>query len=124
MFRRIVNVVEYVALGGAVVAVALLLFYEPSGRGTYNPAAAAGSGATAPDGAAVFVAHCSGCHGSKGEGGIGPKLAGGAVAKKYPNEADEIGVVTSGRGSMPAWQGTLSPAEIAAVVAYTRTGLG
>jgi cytochrome c oxidase subunit 2 len=134
VFRRVVDGVEYVVAALAVVTVGLLLFYKPSGVGTYNPAAAAsstsasdsasGSGSPPASGAVIYSAHCSGCHGSKGEGSIGPKLGGGAVAKKYANQSDEIAVVTAGRGSMPAWGGTLSPAEIAAVVAYTRSGLG
>ena len=130
MFKRVVDVAEYVAAGCAVVAIALLLFYKPAGPGTYNPAAAAatgsgsGAGAGTAQGAAIFAAHCSSCHGSRGEGSIGPKLAGGAVVRRYPNPADEIVVVTAGRGGMPAWGGTLSPQEIQAVVEYTRTGLG
>jgi mono/diheme cytochrome c family protein len=41
----------------------------------------------------------------------------------YPDAADEIAVVTNGRGGMPAFSERLSAEEIAAVVDYTRTVL-
>src|SRR5207248_2513091 len=95
-FKRVVDVVELAALGCAAVAIGFLLFYKPAGPGTYQPASAGGAnandasaaagganaaagGGNAAAGATIFVARCSGCHGSKGEGGIGPKLGGGAV---------------------------------------------
>ena len=44
--------------------------------------------------------------------------------ERYPKVADHVRVVTDGRGSMPAWRGTLTAAQIGAVVAFERTGLG
>ena len=41
----------------------------------------------------------------------------------YPDPADQIAVVTNGRGGMPAFGDRLSAEEIAAVVEYTRTVL-
>jgi mono/diheme cytochrome c family protein len=76
------------------------------------------------DAATTFRQRCSGCHGVTGDGGTGPKLSGGAVARKYPNIDDQIAVVTNGRGAMPAFKGKgLTSAEIRAVVEYTRTQL-
>jgi cbb3-type cytochrome c oxidase subunit III len=72
-------------------------------------------------GAQVYADTCDGCHGADGEGGFGPQLAGGAAVSKYPDPADQIAVVTDGRGAMPAYDGDLTPEEIAAVVAYTRS---
>ena len=87
---------------------------------------------------------CSGCHGAGGEGGVGPKLAGGQAVKTFPIVADHISWVKTGsgpfngqgygdpereggqhvsRGVMPAFAGKISEAEIAAVVAYEREGL-
>ena len=89
-------------------------------------------------------AGCSGCHGGSGEGGVGPKLAGGDTLKTFPNLADHVdwvktGSQTKAKGTpygdpareggqrtvtvqgMPAFAGTLSPAQIDAVVAYERT---
>ena len=70
-------------------------------------------------GRAVFVANCQRCHGARGQGVIGPRLA-GVVTGSFPNIQNEINVVTNGTGAMPAWGGRLSAAEIRAVVRYTR----
>lgn len=95
-------------------------------------------------GARVFAGNCATCHGATGGGGVGPKLAGGQAALTFPNEADHIAWVHTGSqtkakgtpygdpnrpggqhivnsGGMPAFQGKLSDAEIAAVVAYERS---
>ena len=74
-------------------------------------------------GETIFRASCAGCHGSSGQGSIGPKLADGAVVAKFPKAADEVAVVSNGRGGMPAWSSRLTPAQIDAVVRYTREGL-
>jgi mono/diheme cytochrome c family protein len=55
-------------------------------------------------------------------GGFGPTLA-GVVVQRYPNIADQVAVVTNGRGSMPSFASSLTPAQITAVVEYTCTGL-
>lgn len=67
----------------------------------------------------VFASRCSNCHGSAGGGGTGPRLA-GTVVQTYPDPADQEAVVRDGRGNMPSFGGTLSDAEIEAVVRYTR----
>lgn len=72
------------------------------------------------DGAFVFRTQCAGCHGSRGEGNLGPPLAGIATGMTV---ADEAAVVRAGRGRMPAFGSTLSEADIAAVVAYSRAAL-
>ena len=119
MFTRIVNAVEVVAAGIAIVFVVLLFTYRPArARLPYSTTTGA-----APAGAAIYADHCATCHGDRGQGGIGPKLAGGQVVARFPNEADEIGVVTDGEDGMPAWAGTFSPAQITAVVNFTRSGL-
>jgi mono/diheme cytochrome c family protein len=105
-----------------------------------------GSANAAPNGAAVYQkAGCSGCHGAKGEGGVGPALAGGDAKVTFPNEADHIAWVETGSGphkgqpygdpnrpggqrvaktgGMPAFKGQLTDAEIAAVVTYEREQL-
>ena len=76
--------------------------------------------AAAPDGGEVYAENCSSCHGERAEGLFKfPRLA-GVVATKYPNPADQVAVVTNGRGEMPAFGGRLSPEEIRAVVEFTR----
>ena len=67
----------------------------------------------------VFASRCSNCHGSSGGGGTGPKLA-GTVEQSYPDPADQEAIIREGRRNMPSFGGTLTDAEIAAVVRYTR----
>jgi mono/diheme cytochrome c family protein len=97
-------------------------------------------------GATVYkTAGCSGCHGAAGEGGVGPKLAGGEAKLTFPNIADQISWVKTGsgpftgqkygdpnrpggqhgpaKGIMPAFAGSLSDAQINAVVTYEREKL-
>ena len=72
----------------------------------------------------VYKAHCQTCHGAKGQGGTGMKLAGGRVAADFPNIADQIKVISIGKSSMPAWKNSLSAEEIEAVARYERECLG
>ncbi len=67
----------------------------------------------------VFGARCVNCHGADGGGGIGPPLR-GAVVDTFPDPEDQAAVVRDGRNSMPSFTGTLSEAQIDAVVRYTR----
>lgn len=67
----------------------------------------------------VYGSRCSNCHGSSGGGGTGPRLA-GTVEETFPDPGDQEAVVRDGRRNMPSFGGTLSDAEIEAVVRYTR----
>jgi|1186.fasta_scaffold103237_2 mono/diheme cytochrome c family protein len=112
MLRKVVNLVEVLALVGVAVAVVLLFANEPG----------AGSGSTAPSsGAALFAANCGSCHGADGGGGLGPQLSDGAAVKRFPSVDDQVAFVTEGSGSMPAFGGRLSARQIRRVVDYTRT---
>jgi len=64
----------------------------------------------------VYRRVCAGCHGEQGEGGIGPRLAGG----EHPHELEEIvKIVRRGKPPrMPAFETQLSPAEINAVALH------
>jgi mono/diheme cytochrome c family protein len=112
MFKRIVNVVEVLAVVAAVVFLVLLFANEPDSGG--------GGGGNASPGAALFASNCARCHGSDGGGGLGPQLSDGKVAADL-SEAEEIRVVTNGRSGMPSFGDALTPEEIQQVVAYTRT---
>ncbi len=90
-------------------------------------------------------AGCSSCHGANGEGGKGPALQNGGAAKTFPDANDQISWVKTGSGpfagkyygdpnrdggqhgpatgGMPAFGGSLSDAQISAVVQYERTKL-
>lgn len=80
------------------------------------------SGEYPGDGEQLYRQSCASCHGGDGQGGIGPQLA-GVVEDKY-SAVDHVALVLSGRGAMPAFGSTLGDDEIAAIVAYERTGLG
>jgi mono/diheme cytochrome c family protein len=114
VLKRVVNALEMITLAVAVVFAVLLVAYRPPKPSVPVPAAG-GVGAT------VFASNCASCHGTRAEGGIGPKLSGGAVLSSFPDIESEIAVVTKGRNSMPAWGGRLSQDQILAVVEYTRT---
>jgi cytochrome c551 len=121
MLRRISFVVEGIVAVAVVVMVVLLFANDPESPPEAPAAAVEAAGGV--DGAALFGDNCAGCHGGDGSGGIGPRLAGGRVVAVYPDPADQIAVVTDGRGGMPSFAGQLSEEEIAAVVDYTRTVL-
>jgi mono/diheme cytochrome c family protein len=105
-----------------------------------------GDANAAPTGPGVYQsAGCGGCHGPRGEGGVGPKLSGGETKLTFPNEADHVawietgsaskkgqqygdparpgGAKTAASGGMPGFKGQLSDAEIKAVVVYEREGM-
>jgi mono/diheme cytochrome c family protein len=116
MLKRVVEIAEQAAL---VLVVFFVVMLFANGRSGNAPTTAAG--ATTP-GARLYQAHCATCHGAKGQGFVGPQLA-GKVTQKFPNEDDQIAVVTNGRGGMPAFGGQLSTGQIRQIVDYTRTGL-
>jgi mono/diheme cytochrome c family protein len=119
--KRVVSVVQVVALLCTVAFVVLLFANEPddADRGT---APAAGTGAPAEvDGAAVFAQSCAACHGRRGDGGAGPQLSDGRVVERFPDIDDQIAVITDGDGGMPAFGDRLSEAEIRAVAEYERS---
>lgn len=72
------------------------------------------------EGRTIYSRRCAGCHGTSGGGGRGPQLGEGRVLESHPDIEDQIQLVTNGRDGMPAFEGTLSEAQIEAVVRYTR----
>lgn len=113
--KRLVDVVQVVALLAAALTVVMLFANEPDDAGPVP--------VSSPDGAALYSTNCASCHGADGGGGVGPALGGGAVVEAYPDEADQIAVVTDGRNGMPGFGNDLADEEIQAVVAYTRDEL-
>jgi mono/diheme cytochrome c family protein len=69
----------------------------------------------------VYNANCASCHGAKGGGGLGMKLA-DVVEGRYPNIDDQIAVIAEGRAGMPGFAGKLSAEELEAVARYEREG--
>lgn len=68
----------------------------------------------------VYADRCANCHGVRGQGGRGPSLTGDSMLESYPAAADQIEVVADGKSTMPGFSDTLTPAEIEAVVRFTR----
>jgi mono/diheme cytochrome c family protein len=74
--------------------------------------------AQAHDGAAIFAAKCSMCHGAKLEGKIGPALVGPTFLATYDGQtADDLRdfIATAMPANAP---GSLKPAEVLAVLSY------
>ena len=69
-------------------------------------------------GATMFANNCQGCHGASASGGSGPKLAGNPILNV---DAVFWETVLHGRGSMPAWEYTLSRQDIADIHAWLKT---
>ena len=113
--KRLVTVVQVLAVGCAIAFVVLLFANEPDDQ------PAGGTPAAAVDGATVYENRCAGCHGGDGGGGLGPQLSDGRVVQRFPDIADHIAVITDGRGGMPGFGDRLSEAEITAVAEYERT---
>jgi mono/diheme cytochrome c family protein len=84
------------------------------------------SGLFAADAAASFKQRCAPCHGAdaKGNTTIGkslniPDLTSATVSNA--KDAELTQVISEGHGSMPAFKGTLSSAEIKQMVLYIRS---
>jgi mono/diheme cytochrome c family protein len=130
-----------------IPVLALLPIWAFAYIGALNPPSSAAPVLTPiQNGAQVFAKNCSPCHGTQGEGGIGPKLAGGEAKLTFPNQADQItwvdtGSISKAKGTpygdparpggqhivkvagMPAFKGTLTDTEIQDVVMFERDGL-
>jgi cbb3-type cytochrome c oxidase subunit III len=82
-----------------------------------------GGGQTAaPDGKQIFTSNCASCHTLKAAGAtgtVGPNLD---AAKPAESKAETQ--VTNGGGVMPAFKGTLTPAEIKAVAKFVSSNAG
>jgi mono/diheme cytochrome c family protein len=101
-----------------------------------KPAATVAMNGAAAAGAKVFSANCASCHQPNGKGlpGTFPPLAGNSVVTGPATTV--IHIVKNGlngkisvngktyNGQMPAWKGTLSNSDIAAVITYVRSAWG
>jgi mono/diheme cytochrome c family protein len=87
-----------------------------------TPSSPKAPAAAGPDGAALFSQNCAGCHTLKAAnatGTVGPNLD-----DLKPSAATVTKQVNNGGGAMPAFKGTLSPAEIAALAKYVSSVAG
>lgn len=67
---------------------------------------------------------CHICHGDKGQGGIGPKMAGNPIFTEAKNIHKHIYIVTHGLNAMPNFSDQLTPRQIAGVITYERNAFG
>jgi mono/diheme cytochrome c family protein len=89
---------------------------------TNAPPAGGGGKPAAPDGKQIFASNCASCHTLKAAGAtgtVGPNLD----TLKPPEPVVEHQVIVGG-AIMPAFKGTLSPAEIKAVAKYVSSVAG
>jgi len=119
--KRVVAVVEAAAVLCALLFVVMLFANEPSRSAPARADAGATTGTTVVNGSEVFGNRCSSCHGSDAGGGLGPQLSKGRVVARFPDIADQIAVITNGRGGMPGFKAQLSAEEIRAVAEYERS---
>jgi cytochrome c6 len=77
--------------------------------------------ADAAAGEATFKAKCAGCHGADGKGKEAMKTTDLAAADvQKMSDADLSGVITNGKGKMPAYK-TLSADQVKDLVSYVRS---
>jgi mono/diheme cytochrome c family protein len=76
----------------------------------------------ADNGADTFKAKCAMCHGADGAGKAAMGTTDlGAAATQGKSDADLAGIITSGKGKMPKYDGKLTKDQIDEVVKYIRT---
>lgn len=114
--RRPARTSRILALGLAIVA--SCSFVAACTSSSSSPAAPTDDPVLV-EGQRIYASNCASCHGSKGDGGYGKKLA-GVVETKYPNIDDQIAIITNGKGGMPSFSQKLTPEQITAVTRYTR----
>jgi len=107
-----------------VISIAALVLTACGGGGASGGSSPYPRGQQANDpelraGRTVYVANCARCHGTSGEGRIGPRLA-GRVEDRFPDITDQIAAVAGGRGLMPGFERRLTNEQIRAVVRYER----
>jgi cbb3-type cytochrome c oxidase subunit III len=90
---------------------------------TEQQVASAGAPVSVQVGASIYAKNCSACHGARGEGGIGPGLAGNPRVN-VDNPAQMLTTIVQGRNTMPSWRGQLASGDIAAVATYVRSSWG
>ena len=94
-------------------------------RGFLVTSAAMLLAAAEPNGSAIFKEHCTACHGDDGKGKAAIGTPDFTAAETQNSITDEqiVTTITDGRKGtiMPAWKGTLTAEEIAAVASYVRS---
>lgn len=90
---------------------------------TEDQVAAAGTPVSAQVGGSIYAKNCAACHGARGEGGIGPALAGNPHVN-VDNPTNMLTTIVQGRNVMPSWRGQLAASDIASVATFLRSSWG
>jgi mono/diheme cytochrome c family protein len=129
------SLLTVIALGALIFSFAGFVRAGSVGKGPANALPAA----LGTDGKTVYAGKCASCHGASGGGGVGPKLAAGAVVATYPDPVDQVRWVLLGSaqgaalyekagktsvGGMPTFAGTISITEVVEAVLYERQNIG
>ena len=73
----------------------------------------------------AYTTYCAACHGSEGEGGVGPAIKASPIA--MGPVAAHLDIIVNGSASNPlmaAWGDQLDPATLAAIVTFQRNAYG
>jgi mono/diheme cytochrome c family protein len=86
-------------------------------------AACTGSADPGATGAELYSQFCARCHAADLSGGVGPAMGAGSALVDLP-DSYIIDVTANGRGSMPAFDRTLSDDQIQRLVDFIRAEQG
>lgn len=82
-------------------------------------AAACGGSTEGLEGGELYEASCAHCHGSVGEGGVGPAVGPGSNTAVVLTDEQIVGVIRVGPGAMPG-SPNLSDAQVQSLVDFLR----
>jgi cytochrome c6 len=74
--------------------------------------------------AALFAQKCASCHGKDGKpSAVGQKMGAKDLTAVKESEKELEGIITNGKGKMPAYKEKLTPDQIASLAKYIHGGL-
>lgn len=132
--ENVLSMIALLSLCGLVFSYVAFVRAGSAGKGAANALPAA----LGTESKAVYQAKCSSCHGTSGGGGVGPKLAGGAVIATFADPVEQVRWVLLGsgegqkvyeragktpKGGMPTFKGTISLTEVVQAVLFERQNL-
>lgn len=109
----------YIQLGIGLLSLGLTL--TPAVQAQQTQAQTEAIAKAIKDATPNYEKHCVGCHGDKGQGGIGPKLPGNDNLKDVPTLVNQI---LEGGQDMPGFKTALNDAEVAALATLVRNSWG
>jgi cytochrome c6 len=74
--------------------------------------------------AALFASKCAACHGKDGKpSAVGQKMGAKDLTAVKESEKEIAGIITNGKGKMPAYKDKLTEAQIDSLAKYIKGGL-